>query len=76
MKKPNQQRDVSDLLALINLRTQYWKEIAWVNFLKIHPEGDRSEFEKRWPTVLTNFFLVETIRVAKRLQVLNENRLN
>jgi hypothetical protein len=76
MKKPNQQHDVSDLLALINLRTQYWKEIAWVNFLRLYPEGERSEFEKRWPTVLTNFFLVETIRAAKRLQVLNENRLN
>lgn len=76
MKKHNQQRDVADLMALINLRVQYWKEIAWVNFQKLHPEGTREDFEKRWPTVLTNFFLVEMIRTTKRLLARVEIHLN
>jgi hypothetical protein len=66
----------SYLLSLIKVRTVYWKEIARRNFFKAYPQADPSEFEWRWPTVLTNFFLAETVHVAISLREVSENRMN
>ena len=76
MDQQNRPPDISYLIALINARTVYWKEIARRNFFNAHPDADPGEFEQRWTTVLTNFFLAETVKVARSLQVLSENRQN
>ncbi|HKR58704.1 MAG TPA: hypothetical protein VJS64_03135 [Pyrinomonadaceae bacterium] len=75
MKKPGIPSDVSCLIALINARTVYWKEIDRRNFFNAHPHADPSEFEERWPIVLTNF-LAETVKTAGSLLALSENRQN
>jgi len=76
MNEPNRSRDVSALIALVNAMIEYWKEIARRNFAKAHPQADPSEFEQHWPKALANFLLAETIRVAKSLSTLSENRNN
>jgi hypothetical protein len=76
MIKPNKSRDVSALIALVNAMIEYWKEIARRNFVKAHPQADPREFEQHWPKALVNFFLAETVRVAKLLAPLSENRNN
>jgi hypothetical protein len=55
---------------------EYWKEIARSNFVKAYPQAEPSEFERRWPKALENFLLAETVRVAKSLGTLSENRNN
>ena len=76
MDEPNKSRDVSVLNTLVNEMIEYWKEIARTNFVKAYPQADPSEFEQRWPKALENFLLAETIRVAKLLSALSENRNN
>ena len=76
MRKPNKSRDVLALIALVNAMIEYWKEIARRNFVKAHPQAEPSEFERHWPKALANFLLAETIRIAKALSKLSENRNN
>jgi len=76
MHEPNKSRDVLALIALVNEMIEYWKEIARRNFAKAHPQADPSEFERHWPKALANFLLAETVRVAKSLSTLSENRNN
>jgi hypothetical protein len=68
MKNPNPSRSVSDLVALVDSIIAYWKSIAESNFKKANPNSDSAEFERVWPKVLSNFFLAETVRTAKRLE--------
>jgi hypothetical protein len=74
--EPNKSRDVLALIALVNAMIEYWKEIARSNFVKAYPQAEPSEFERRWPKALENFLLAETVRVAKSLGTLSENRNN
>jgi len=67
MKKPNPSRSVSELIALVDSMIAYWKSIAESNFKKANPNSDLAEFERVWPKVLNNFFLAETVRMAKQL---------
>ena len=76
MNEPKKSRDVSALIALVNAIIEYWKEIARSNFVKAHPQSEPSEFERHWPKALANFYLAETVRVAKSLTTLSENRNN
>ena len=76
MDEPNKSRDVSALIALVNAMIEYWKEIARRNFVKAHPQADPSEFGRHWPKALANFFLAETVPVAKSQSALSENRNN
>jgi hypothetical protein len=76
MNEPTKSRDVLALIALVNAMIEYWKEIARRNFAKAHPQADQGEFEQHWPKALANFFLAETVRVAKLLKKLSENRNN
>lgn len=76
MNEPDKSRDVSALIVLVNARIERWKEIARRNFAIAHPHADLSEFERHWPKALENFLLAETIRVAKLLSALSENRNN
>jgi hypothetical protein len=52
-----------------------WKEIARKQFDANQPT-DGGDFEQSWPKILANFFLAETVRVAKALSVLSEGREN
>lgn len=74
-KKPTERRQVTDLLALIDQIIAYWKEIGRRIF-EAMPDADPKVFEQEWPKTLENFFLAETIRVAKRLRFLSEGRDN
>jgi hypothetical protein len=76
MNEPTKSRDVSALIALVNAMIEYWKEIARRNFVKAHPQAEPTEFERHWPKALANFFLAETVRVAKSLNTLSKNRNN
>jgi hypothetical protein len=76
MREPNNSRDVSALIALVNAIIEYWKEIARSNFVKAHPQAEPTEFARHWPKVLENFLLAETVRVAKSLSALSESRNN
>ena len=76
MNEPTESRNVLALIALVNAMIEYWKVIARRNFAKAHPQADQSEFEQRWPKTLANFLLAETVRVAKSLSALSENRNN
>lgn len=68
--------DLSELIALINEMVAYWKEIARRNFANAYPNSEPGDFEQRWPRILPNFFLIETVRVAKALTPLSEGRDN
>ncbi len=75
MLQSNRSREVSKLIALVSEITAYWKEIARRQFdAGRHP--DEGDFEQRWPKTLANFFLAETVRVAKALSPLSKNRDN
>jgi hypothetical protein len=76
MNKPSESHDVLELVALVKAMIDYWKEIARRNFAKAYPEAKANEFERQWPKALANFFLAETIRVAKSLGKLSERRNN
>lgn len=62
---PKRQPDPAGLIALVTEMVAYWKEITRRNFIIAYPDGDPSEFEQRWPKILDNFFLVETVRAAR-----------
>jgi hypothetical protein len=76
MNEPTKSRDVLALIALVNEMVEYWKEIARRNFVKAHPQAEPGEFERHWPKALANFLLAETVRIAKSLRTLSENRNN
>jgi hypothetical protein len=67
--------DPAELIALIKEIIGYWKATARRHFAA-HPPEDQSTFEQHWPKVLANFFLAETVRAAKALEVLSEGRQN
>ncbi|MGE0131506.1 MAG: hypothetical protein AB7U82_25775 [Blastocatellales bacterium] len=73
---PKRQPRLSELIDLINEIVAYWKKIARMRFTNVYPGSDPSEFERIWPMTLTNFFLMETIRVAMALGPLFEGRDN
>lgn len=68
--------DPSELIALIDEIVAYWKGIAFRSFTRIDPDSALDDFESRWPKILANFFLAETMRTAKALRVLSDGRLN
>jgi hypothetical protein len=72
----NRQRNPSELIALVNEMIADWKEIARKNFSNSYPDSEPGDFEQSWPRTLTNFFLAETVRVAKALNSLSEGRNN
>jgi hypothetical protein len=76
MGESTESRDVLALIALVNAMIEYWKEIARRNFVRAHPQAEPGEFERHWPKALENFLLAETVRIAKSLRTLSENRNN
>jgi len=76
MNHTNKTCDVASRIALVHAIIEYWKSTAERNFRTAHPHADRSEFEQRWPKILPNFFLAETVYAAKRLRLLSEGRSN
>ncbi len=73
--EPLKPPDPAEMIALIREVIRHWKLTARRHFAA-HPPEDQSTFEQHWPKVLANFFLVETVRVAKALDVLSEGRRN
>jgi hypothetical protein len=73
--KPQKPPDPAELIALIREIIRYWKAMARRHFAA-HPPEDQSAFGQHWPKTLDNFFLAETVRVAKALEVLSEGRQN
>ncbi|MGE0127559.1 MAG: hypothetical protein AB7U82_05730 [Blastocatellales bacterium] len=73
--RPTKPPDPAELQLLVREITRYWKAIARRHFAA-HPPKDQSTFEQLWPKVLDNFFLAETLRVAKTLRPLFEGRQN
>jgi hypothetical protein len=68
-------RDTADLAALVEEIIAYWKELARKRFHS-HPGVDPDAFERLWPQILDNFFLAETVRVARKLRFLSRGRDN
>lgn len=73
--RPSKPPDPAELIELIREIIGYWEAMARRHFAAYPPE-DQSTFEQHWPKVLANFFLSETVRVAKALEVLSEGRQN
>jgi hypothetical protein len=67
--------DIADLMTLIQEITAYWKEMGRKRFVA-DPDMDPDDFERFWPLMLENFFLAETVRVAKKLRFLSWGRDN
>ena len=76
-KKPEPLKppDPAELIASIREIIRHWEAMARRHFAA-HPPEDQSTFEQHWPKVLANFFLEDTIRVAKALEILSEGRQN
>ena len=74
-QNPARTPDITDLTALVEEVVAYWKELARKRFHS-HPGVDPDAFEKLWPQILDNFFLAETVRVAKKLRFLSRGRNN
>ena len=74
-QNPTRPPDIADLTALIKEITAYWKELARKRF-NSHPGVDPDAFERLWPQILDNFFLAETVRVARKLRFLSQGRDN
>ena len=74
-QNPARAPDIADLTALVEEITAYWKELARKRFHS-HPGVDPGAFERLWPQILDNFFLAETVRVAKKLRFLSQGRDN
>jgi hypothetical protein len=74
-QNPTRPPDVADLIAFVEKVIADWKEIGRRNFLA-NPGADPGAFEQQWPLLLENFFLAETVRVAKVLRLLAEDRNN
>jgi len=74
-QNPDRASDTADLVALVEEIIAYWKELARKRFHS-HPGVDPDAFEQLWPQILDNFFLAETVRVAKKLRFLSRGRNN
>jgi hypothetical protein len=74
-QKPARTPDIADLTALVEEITAYWKEL-WRTRFYAQPGADPDDFERLWPRILENFFLAETVRVAKKLRFLSRGRDN
>jgi len=74
-QNPDRTRDTADLTALVEEIVAYWKELARKRF-NSHPGVDPGAFERLWPQILDNFFLAETVRVAKKLRFISQGRDN
>ena len=74
-QNPNRTPDTADLMALVEEIIADWKELARKRF-NSHPGVDPDAFERLWPQILDNFFLAETVRVAKKLHFLSQGRDN
>ena len=74
-QNPDRASDTADLVALVEEIIAYWKELARKRFHS-HPGVDPDAFEQLWPQILDNFFLAETVRVAKKLRFLSRGRDN
>jgi hypothetical protein len=74
-QNPDRASDTADLTALVEEIIEYWKELARKRFHS-HPGVDPDAFEQLWPQILDNFFLAETVRVAKKLRFLSRGRNN
>jgi len=72
-QNPTRPPDIADLTALIKEITAYWKEMARMRF-NADPDAEPDAFERLWPKILDNFFLAETVRVAKKLRFLSRGR--
>lgn len=73
--EPLKPPEPAEMVALVREIIRRWKLTARRHFAAYPPE-DQSTFEQHWPKVLANFFLSETVRVAKALDVLSEGRRN
>jgi hypothetical protein len=74
-QNPTKPPDIADLMTLIEEITQHWKEMGRKRF-DADPDVDPDDFERLWPQMLENFFLAETVRVAKKLRFLSWGRDN
>ena len=74
-QNPARTPDIADLTALVEEIIGYWKELGRRRF-HAQPGVDPDEFERLWPRILENFFLAETVRVAKKLRFLSQGRDN
>jgi len=74
-QNPARMPDIADLSALVEEITAYWKELGRTRFYA-QPGADPDAFERLWPQILDNFFLAETVRVAKKLRFLSRGRDN
>ena len=70
------ERHISERIAIVNSIIARWKDLARRNFINTHPILNLDDFEQHWPQVLANFFLAETIRVARALELLSDDRDN
>jgi hypothetical protein len=69
-QNPARMPDIADLSALVEEIIAYWKELGRIRFYA-HQGADPDAFERLWPQILDNFFLAETVRVAKKLRFLS-----
>jgi hypothetical protein len=74
-QNPARTPDIADLAALVEEIIAYWKELGRTRFYA-QPGADQDDFERLWPRMLENFFLAETVRVAKKLRFLSRGRVN
>ena len=74
-QNPTRPPDIADLMALVEEIIAYWKELGRTRFYA-QPGADPDDFERLWPRMLENFFLAETVRVAKKLRFLSQGRDN
>jgi hypothetical protein len=74
-QNPARTPDTADLVALVEEIVAYWKELGRTRFYA-QPGVDPDDFERLWPRTLENFFLAETVRVAKKLRFLSQGRDN
>jgi hypothetical protein len=74
-RNPTRPPAVADLIAFVEKVIADWKEIGRRNFLA-NLGADPDAFDRQWPLLLENFFLAETVRVAKALRLLAEDRNN
>jgi hypothetical protein len=74
-QNPARRSDIADLTALVEEIIGYWKELGRRRFYA-QRGADPDDFERLWPRILENFFLAETVRVAKKLRFLSQGRDN
>jgi hypothetical protein len=74
-QNPARTPNTADLTALVEEIIAYWKELGRTRFYA-QPGADPDDFERLWSRMLENFFLAETVRVAKKLRFLSQGRDN